>query len=292
MKLLRFFRFVLITAIVATLVIEVIYFDVFGQPFQSWNQFGKVLKSHVQELTTYFIYADAWNYIALLIFISLLFILFVISSAFLKRYLFRSQSNKFKPLSFSAGGILWGSHKFLSVGLALIFLVGLINTAVFVFSYSRIVTDIDDINAPQTALLLGTSKTLSLTGEPNQYYRQRIQAMVDLYQSGKVNRIIISGDNGRDDYNEPANMKVDLIRHGIDGKIIELDFAGFRTLDSMVRLRWHFDVSEVILVSQRFHLERAIFLAWFYDVEAIGFRADGNMSPAMVKRELLAKPKA
>lgn len=292
MKLLRFFRFVLTTAIVATLLIEVVYFDVFGQPIKSWRQFGEFLKDQGEKLSTYFSYADAWNYIGLLIFISFLFILFVVSSAFLKRYLYRSRSAKFKPFSFSFGGILWGSHKFLSVGLALIFLIGLINIAVFMFSYSSIVTDADEINKPQTALLLGTSKTLKRTGEPNQYYKQRIKAMADLYHSGKVNRIIISGDNGREDYNEPANMMVDLVRHGVDESIIELDFAGFRTLDSMVRLRWHFDVQKVILVSQRFHLERAIFLAWFYDVEAIGYRADGNMSSEMVKRELLAKPKA
>jgi len=292
MKLIRFFRFVLTTAIIATLLVEVIYFDVFGQPFQSWKQFGGVLKDHAQQLFTYFNYADGWNYIGLLIFISFLFILFVVTSAFLKRYLFKALSTKFKPFSFSFGGLLWGSHKFLSVCLAMIFLIGFINAGVFVFSYPRIVSDIEAINKPQTALLLGTSKTLERTGEPNQYYKQRIAAMVHLYNSGKVNRIIISGDNGRDDYNEPANMMVDLVRHGVNEGIIELDFAGFRTLDSMVRLRWHFDVNRVILVSQRFHLERAIFLAWFYNVEAIGYRADGNMSPAMLKREMLAKPKA
>ena len=291
MKLLRFFRFIFISAILANLLVAVLYFDDLNLPNQNWRQFTQVLNNYARNLSSYFAHADGWNYLGLLIFISLIFILFVISSSFLKRYFFRSLGDEFKPFSFKFGGILWGGHKLLSVFLAILFLIGLINTAVFVFSFPQIISDIDHVQQPQTALLLGTSKRLA-TGDKNRYYVQRIEAMVKLYRSGKINRIIISGDNGSHNYNEPANMKVDLIRQGVDQEIIDLDFAGFRTLDSMVRLKWHFNINSVVIVSQRFHLERALFLAWFYDIEALGYVAGGNMSLAMIKRELMAKPKA
>lgn len=142
------------------------------------------------------------------------------------------------------------------------------------------------------ALLLGTNKKLRTREGDNVYYFHRIDAAEKLYKSGKVSQIIISGDNSIDTYNEPGDMKKDLIARGIPAADILLDHAGFRTLDSIIRLKYHFKVNDVTVISQKFHLQRALFLAWFYNIRVEGMQAKGSMTRAMFQRELLAKPKA
>ncbi|WP_346983414.1 ElyC/SanA/YdcF family protein [Chryseobacterium sp. POE27] len=151
-----------------------------------------------------------------------------------------------------------------------------------------------DLPAVKTALLLGTSKTLN-NGFPNAYFYNRINAAVELYKSGKVHYIIVSGDNSRKDYNEPEDMQFALMEHGVPKDKIFLDFAGFRTLDSVVRAKEIFGQNKVIIVSQKFHNERAVFLARKYGMEAFGFNAEDVNKYAGLKtnmREYLAKAKA
>jgi len=132
----------------------------------------------------------------------------------------------------------------------------------------------------KTAILLGTSKTLS-NGMPNAYFENRIKAAVDLYKSGKIKYIIVSGDNSRKDYNEPEDMQLTLMAHGIPEDKIFLDFAGFRTLDSVVRAKEIFGQNKLIIISQKFHNERAVFLARQNGIEAYGYNAaDVNKMPA------------
>lgn len=148
--------------------------------------------------------------------------------------------------------------------------------------------------AAKTALLLGTSRTLN-NGFPNAYFYNRIYAAVELYKSGKVQYIIVSGDNSRKDYNEPEDMQFALMEHGIPKDKIFLDFAGFRTLDSVVRAKEIFGQHKIIIVSQKFHNERAVFLAKKYGMEAFGFNAEDVNKYAGFKtnmREYLAKAKA
>ena len=124
----------------------------------------------------------------------------------------------------------------------------------------------------KVGLLLGTGKYLS-NGRINPYYSYRIDAAVKLLTAGKIKYIIISGDNSRQDYNEPEQMRSDLIKAGIDPSFIYLDYAGFRTFDSIVRLKEIFSQDSVTIISQPFHNERAIYIANREGITAIGFNA-------------------
>jgi SanA protein len=132
---------------------------------------------------------------------------------------------------------------------------------------------------------------LSDNKTPNLYYIYRINAAEELYKSGKTETIIISGDKNDNGYNEPMDMMRDLLKRGIPQHAIKLDYSGFRTLDSVYRLKYESDVNDVVIITQKFHLQRALFLAQFYNIKAVGFQAQGTMTRSMVKRELLAKPK-
>ena len=112
----------------------------------------------------------------------------------------------------------------------------------------------------QVGVVLGTAKYYR-TGVINQYYLYRIQGALNAYNSGKVNYLLLSGDNALQSYNEPMTMRRDLIKAGVDPADIVLDYAGFRTLDSIVRTRKVFDTNDFIIITQRFHCERALFIA-------------------------------
>lgn len=157
----------------------------------------------------------------------------------------------------------------------------------------KLYTSTANIPYNKTGLLLGTAKYLS-GGAENPYYRYRITAAEQLLKRGKVNYLIISGDNSRKEYNEPQMMKTDLIKAGIDSTCIYLDYAGFRTFDSMVRLKEIFGQSSVTVISQQFHNERAIYIASREGISAIGFNAkDVNTSFGLRTqiREKLARVK-
>ncbi|WP_299183626.1 ElyC/SanA/YdcF family protein [uncultured Chryseobacterium sp.] len=150
-----------------------------------------------------------------------------------------------------------------------------------------------DVPETKTALLLGTSKTLS-NGTPNAYFFNRIKATAELYKSGKIQYVIVSGDNSKKDYNEPEDMQLTLIQYGIPQDRIFMDFAGFRTLDSVVRAKEIFGQQKLIIISQKFHNERAVFLARKNGIEAYGYNAPDVNKYAGLKtntREYAAKAK-
>lgn len=154
--------------------------------------------------------------------------------------------------------------------------------------------NIADVPETKTALLLGTSKNLN-SGLPNAYFYNRIQAAIDLYKSGKIKYIIVSGDNSTKDYNEPEDMLLTLMKYGIPQDHIFLDHAGFRTLDSVVRAKEIFGQTKLVIISQKFHNERAVFLAKQNGIEAYGYNAKDVNKYAGFKtnmREYLAKAKA
>lgn len=124
----------------------------------------------------------------------------------------------------------------------------------------------------KVGLLLGTSKYLS-NGTINQYYQNRIDATLSLYKAGKIDFIIVSGDNSRKEYDEPTTIKNDLIAGGVPAEKIFLDYAGFRTLDSVVRCDKIFGQKSITIISQKFHNERALFIAKYKGIKAIGFNA-------------------
>jgi SanA protein len=124
----------------------------------------------------------------------------------------------------------------------------------------------------KVGLLLGTSKYLR-GGKTNLYYKYRIDAAIQLFDAGKIDYILVSGDNRKKNYDEPTTMKSDLVAAGIPASKIFLDYAGFRTLDSVVRSKYIFSQDSITIISQRFHNERAIFLAKRKGIEAVGFNA-------------------
>lgn len=144
----------------------------------------------------------------------------------------------------------------------------------WVVSESRHYTydDVDAVPYNRVALVLGTSKYL-IGGGTNHYFQTRIRAATELYNNGKVDYILVSGDNATLQYNEPRQMRRALIKAGIPARAIYSDYAGFRTLDSIVRAREVFGQARFTVVSQAFHNERAIFIARHFGIEAVGFNA-------------------
>lgn len=145
----------------------------------------------------------------------------------------------------------------------------------------------------KVGLILGTTKRLR-DGRINLYYQFRLEAAIQLFKSGKIKYIVISGDNSSTDYDEPTDFKDDLIKAGIPENKLFLDFAGFRTLDSVVRIKEIFGQNAVTIISQQFHNERAIYLAEHFNIKAIGFNAKGISGRYALKvqlREYLARVK-
>lgn len=122
--------------------------------------------------------------------------------------------------------------------------------------------ELQDLPYRQVGVVLGTAKYYR-KGVINQYYRYRIQGALNAYNSG-----LLSGDNALQSYNEPMTMRKDLIAAGVDPADIVLDYAGFRTLDSIVRTRKVFDTNDFIIITQRFHCERALFIALHMGIQA------------------------
>ena len=148
--------------------------------------------------------------------------------------------------------------------------------------------NIDSIPQNKAGLLLGTSKLLR-SGLPNQYFQNRIQATVDLYKAGKIEVVVISGDNSRKGYNEPEDMKSELMLRGIPEDKIYFDYAGFRTLDSVVRMEKIFGQKSFTIISQKFHNQRAIYIAYAKGLQAVGYNAEDVNAYSGFKTQLREK---
>jgi SanA protein len=150
-------------------------------------------------------------------------------------------------------------------------------------------SSVSDIPQHKVGLMLGTSPYFG-----NQYFKNRIDAAVLLFNAAKIKRILISGDNHVEGYDEPRAMKKALISRGIPDSCIILDYAGFRTLDSIVRCKEVFGQDEFTIISQEFHNERALFIAQQYGIHAVAFNArdvDRNYGMKTSVREYLARVK-
>ncbi len=173
-----------------------------------------------------------------------------------------------------------------------IFGVIVCNRSVKDFSQDYMYSSVEDIPKNEVGLVLGTSK-YAYKGGVNPYFQYRMETAYDLYRSGKLNHLIVSGDNHVKGYNEPQQMKDYLIELGVDSLDITMDYAGFRTFDSMIRVKEVFGQTKVTVISQEFHNERAIFLARKNGIDAIAMNAKTPWySPRMRLREYLAKCKA
>jgi len=155
----------------------------------------------------------------------------------------------------------------------------------------RTYSDVSVIPHRHVGLVLGCSKRLP-DGRMNLFFHKRIQAAAELYRAGKVDYLLVSGDNHIHAYDEATDMKNSLIEAGVSPEKIYCDFAGFRTLDSVVRAKEVFGQTEITIISQDFHNRRAIFIAAHRGLDAIGFDAaevDAYNSFKTRCREQLAK---
>ena len=153
--------------------------------------------------------------------------------------------------------------------------------------------DVNKIPHRNVGLLLGTSK-YTIFGRDNEYYQRRIEATYELYSKGKIDTILISGDNSKKNYNEPETMMADLVALGVPKDRFVLDYAGFRTLDSVVRAKNVFGKDSVTIISQEFHNVRALYLAENVGVNAIAYNAlypIYRKSFRIILREKLARVK-
>ena len=169
----------------------------------------------------------------------------------------------------------------------------LANKSVIRNSSPYISDNINKLNPTKCGLLLGTSRTLK-NGSPNDFFYKRIEATLQLYHAGKIKHIIVSGDNSKQDYNEPMDMKMELIKRGVPDSVIHLDYAGFRTFDSVIRAKEIFGQNTFIIISQKFHNERAVFIARKNGIEAFGYNAQEVTAFKGFKtklRELFARDK-
>ncbi|GHF34791.1 membrane protein [Streptomyces mashuensis] len=129
------------------------------------------------------------------------------------------------------------------------------------------VRTVEDVPSAPVAIVFGAGLW---DGEPSPYLAHRLDAAARLYRAGKVRVVLVTGDNSRTDYDEPDAMRAYLTKHGVPGDRIVSDFAGFDTWDSCARARRVFGVRQAVLVSQGFHIRRALALCGAAGIEAYG----------------------
>lgn len=137
----------------------------------------------------------------------------------------------------------------------------------------RVYKKLTDLPYREHTVVLGTAK-FYLSGSPNLYYKYRLQAAKYLYEAQKSHYLLVSGDNKTPYYNEPKMMTQDLVKMGIPQADIKQDYAGYNTLDSVVRAAKVFELEPFTIISQQFHCERALFIAKVKGIDAICYAAE------------------
>ena len=159
------------------------------------------------------------------------------------------------------------------IPLGVVTFVAACNLWVIGSTHRFIAKDVKSARVNEVALVLGTSKKVS-PKRANLHFRNRLNKARELYNAGKVRHLLVSGDNGSRYYNEPQDMRDDLVDMGIPGEAITRDFAGFRTLDSMVRAHEIFKLNSVSVVTDGFHLPRAVFIGRHFGLEVTGIASE------------------
>ncbi|WP_428981752.1 SanA/YdcF family protein [Mannheimia indoligenes] len=153
----------------------------------------------------------------------------------------------------------------------------------------KVYSEINDLPHRDYAVVLGTAKFYS-KNVINEYYKYRLEAAKQLVKSEKVNKLLVSGDNKTPYYNEPKTMTNDLLKMGIPQLQIKQDYAGYTTFDSIIRATEVYKLPPFTIVSQKFHCERALFIAKFKNIDAICYAAKYPEGAYQVRlREILAR---
>jgi SanA protein len=177
--------------------------------------------------------------------------------------------------------------------LSIVFLIGC-NVWIVKSTENKVFSDFTKLPDHRVALVLGTSHR-SIGGGPNPFFDNRIKTASLLYRLGKIDHFILSGDNRTKFYNEPIEMQKALIKEGVPSTAITLDFAGLRTLDSVVRSQAIFGQNKLTIITQSFHSYRALFISEYYNIDAVAMVAEEPGLEHSIKvrlREYLARTKA
>jgi SanA protein len=188
----------------------------------------------------------------------------------------------------------WVKRIFLTLVLLLVMILGVSNMWIVLSTEDRVYTDLTRLPEHRVALVLGTSHRV-VGGGPNPYFRKRIETAAALYKLGKIDHFILSGDNRTMYYNEPWEMRKALIAEGVPESAITLDYAGLRTLDSVVRSKKIFGQDKITIITQPFHSYRALFISNFYHIDAVAMVTEESGVDESVKlrvREYFARTKA
>ncbi len=181
-----------------------------------------------------------------------------------------------------------------AVWIGLVVLIVLSNYHIISSTTDYIYHSIDSMPRNRVGLVLGTSRYLR-SGGSNPYFRYRIDAAAQLYHADKIEYILVSGDNSLDSYNEPKLMKEALEESGVPANRIFADYAGFRTLDSVVRSKEVFGQEKLTIITQEFHGRRAVFIGRHKGIDATAFAAGSvptEFGFKVLVREVFARVKA
>ena len=177
---------------------------------------------------------------------------------------------------------------------SLILVVLATNAYIVLSTRGEATSDISELPHAQAAIVPGAQ--VNPDGTMSLMLADRVRRTVELWNAGKVDRILVSGDHGAWRYDEPDTMRQALMKAGIPGRVIFTDHAGFNTRATMVRAKKIFEVSSAIVVTQGFHMDRALYLAKGAGIEVHGLTSDlhgyGQKKRQSEVREILARPKA
>lgn len=184
------------------------------------------------------------------------------------------------PLIFFVYTIFMRKKIFVVILLISVLIIGAMiwcDQAVSYQAKDRLYEDIELIPYRKVGLILGTSPISTWNGRRNYYFDHRIKAGADLYKAGKVDWLVVSGGDYRkteNGYDEPVAMRDSLMKQGVDSTRIILDYDGTRTLNSIAKIRDVYCLDSIIIISQKYHNERALYQAKHLGIDAIGFNAE------------------
>lgn len=191
-------------------------------------------------------------------------------------------------------GMRWVIRTVFTALFVFILVIVATNLWIILSTTHQVFSDLTKLPDHRVALVLGTSNK-TVGGNVNYYFRKRMETAAELYRMGKIDHFILSGDNRSMYYNEPREMRKALIKLGVPSSAITLDYAGLRTLDSVVRCKQIFGQNRITIITQPFHSYRALFISQYYNIEAVAMVAqepDFEFSFKVRLREYFARTKA
>lgn len=165
-----------------------------------------------------------------------------------------------------------------------------VNACMVGWARAKTAQSVNALAENEVGIVLGTSPRSGQWRNP--FFENRMDAAAELYRAGRVRHLLVSGDNHRHGYDEPTEMRNALVRRGVPASAVTLDYAGFRTLDTMARARSVFGLKKATVITDDFHQPRALFLASAFGLEAVGYpsaRVPFKWSKKTLAREVASR---